>query len=81
MSTATITQQQARDMAKRLENLGMRLELDKSPDWFTVAKAAAMLEAIRLGLTTIEPPPVIFGFDIAVPCAEQTATWSSSHAH
>lgn len=79
MSTAAISQQQARDMAKRLENLGMRLELDKSPDWFTVAKAAAMIESLRLGLATIEPPPV-FGFDMA-PGADQTATRSSSHAH
>lgn len=72
MSTAAITQQQARDMAKRLENLGMRLELDKSPDWFAVAKAAAMLESLRLGLAAIEPPPVIFGFDIAAQGADRT---------
>lgn len=79
MSTAAITQQQARDMAKRLENLGMRLELDKSPDWFTVAKAAAMLESIRLGLATIEPPPVIWGLDMAAPGADITVR-STFHA-
>ncbi|MDP3440981.1 MAG: hypothetical protein U0989_02610 [Azonexus sp.] len=79
MSTAAITQQQATDMAKRLENLGMRLELDKSPDWYTVAKAAALLESIRLGLAAIEPPPVIFGFDMAAPGADITVQ-STFHA-
>lgn len=80
MSTVAITQQQAKDMVQRLENFGRRLELDKSPDWFHCAKAAAMLESLRLGLATIEPQPT-FGFDLAAPCADQTATRSSSHAH
>lgn len=80
MSTVEITQQQAKDMVQRLENLGRRLELDKSPDWFTAAKAAAMLESLRHGLATIEPPPT-FGFSLAAPGADQAATGNPSHVH
>lgn len=75
MSTV-ITQQEAAPMVKRLENLGCRLEVNTpsspySPDWFIVAKAAAMLESLRLGLSAIEPP-IWIGVDMAAPGAEQT---------
>lgn len=56
MSTVTITQQQAEKLVKRLEALGTRLESANNPDWFIVASAAATLESLRLGLTTIDNP-------------------------
>lgn len=78
MPTVRITQQQAVETSNRLENLGTRLELAGDPDWYIAAVAAALLESLRLGLTTIEPP-VWIGIDLAVPGTDKTV-WSPCHA-
>lgn len=80
MSTVTISQQQAATMVKQLENLGQRLESINNPDWYTVARAAAMLESLRLGLATIAPEPAIWlGIDMGIPGTDKTVTFQGRH--
>lgn len=50
----TITQSRARDMVGRLTAAGERLEAMEDPAWFEVARAAAFLEGLRLGLIKVE---------------------------
>lgn len=79
MSTATtIPPRQLDDLIKRLTNLGTKLELDKSPDWFTVALAAAMLQSLQIGVARIEPMPSIT--DIVNAARHSVMDRSPSHA-
>lgn len=56
MSTTTIlSQAQAKRMVQKLIAVGERLEAEDSRDWYEVARAAASLDALRLGLLTVEP--------------------------
>lgn len=83
MSTAPITQQQALKIVERLIKLGQRLESANNPDWFIVASAAATLEALRLGLITIEPAPTHWiGVDRGIPGTDQTVIFKGkNNAH
>ena len=75
MSTATITQQQAKQLVQQLEALANRMETKKDADWIAVAKAAALLESLRLGLATITPAQTEWlRIDIAKPGSEQPVT-------
>lgn len=53
-ATATISQAQAKRMVQKLIEVGDRLEAKNSRDWYEVARAAASLDALRLGLLTVE---------------------------
>lgn len=56
MSTMPIiSQAKAKRMVQELTAIGDRLEADNDPAWYEVARAAASLEALRLGLLTMEP--------------------------
>lgn len=47
----------AEQIIEELTVVGEQLETLHNPQWLVVAKAAAMLEAIRLGLLAIETQP------------------------
>lgn len=51
----TISCGQAERMVDRLTAVGERLEAEARPEWLVVAQAAALIEAIRLGLLTVTP--------------------------
>lgn len=68
MSTV-ITQKQLADLVAELTDLGDRLEVAievREKDWHTAARAAAVLESLRLGISTISPAPMVLGFDLAM---------------
>lgn len=54
-TTPTISQAKAKRMVQALTTLGDRLEADNDPAWYEIARAAASLEALRLGLLTMDP--------------------------
>ncbi len=67
----TITQRQADRMVVDLTRIGVRLEAVNRREWLTVARAAAMIEAIRLQRTT--GPQMAVKIGEIVPGLEQIA--------
>lgn len=55
MNTLAIQQEQARQIVADLTAVGDALEAANNPLWFKVARAAAMLEGMRLGVAAIKP--------------------------
>lgn len=56
MSTnPVITQAKAKRMVVELTAIGDRLEAENNPAWYEIARAAAALEGMRLGVAVIEP--------------------------
>ena len=55
MNTLAISQDKARQLVADLEALGDQLEAQQNPLWFKAARAAAVLEGMRLGVAAIEP--------------------------
>lgn len=51
----TLSFDQASRMVDRLTVVGERLEAEARPEWVVVAQAAALIEAIRLGLLAVAP--------------------------
>ena len=51
----TLSFDQASRMVDRLTAVGERLEAEARPEWLVVAQAAALIDAIRLGLLTVTP--------------------------
>lgn len=54
MSAAALPSEKAAQVVNSLTALGDQMEAAHNPQWLIVAKAAAMLEAMRLGLLVIE---------------------------
>lgn len=52
-----IPQAQARQLVSNLTAIGDKLEAAGNPEWIDIAKAAATLESLRLGVLTVEPFP------------------------
>lgn len=81
MSTIkVITQQQVRRLTDDLTRLIDTMAATGNPAMDTIDRATVMLESLRLGFSTIEPP-IWIGIDLAKPGADQTTYWSDSHAH
>lgn len=55
MSTLTIRQEEARKAVADLTAIGDKLEAESSPLWYLAARAAMLLESLRLGIAEIEP--------------------------
>ena len=73
----TISSDEMRRHVERLQAVGDKMEAAGDPRWFSIARAAALLEGLRLGITLIddtEPSgqPQIFGMDPAKPGADRT---------
>ena len=51
----TLSFDQASRMVDRLTAAGDRLEAEARPEWLVVAQAAALIEALRLGLLAVAP--------------------------
>lgn len=49
------TPDQLADLSRDLIALGERMERSGSPNWLTVARAAAVLDGLRLDLLTVVP--------------------------
>ena len=67
----TITQRQAGRMVVDITRIGDRLESANRSEWLTVARAAAMIEAIRLQRTT--GPQMAAKIGEIIPGLEQIA--------
>lgn len=67
----TITQRQAGRMVVDITRIGERLESANRSEWLTVARAAAMIEAIRLQRTT--GPQMAAKIGEIIPGLEQIA--------
>ena len=63
----TITSDEVRKHVEQLQAVGDRMEAAGDPRWFSIARAAALLEGLRLGITQIDG-----GFDLAVPGSERS---------
>jgi hypothetical protein len=51
----TVPQANAKALASQLIALGDELEAKQDPRWFAVARAAALIEGVRLDVVAIEP--------------------------
>lgn len=59
-----MTPEQVATHVRNLQTIGDQLEATNDPRWLPIAQTAATLEALRLGLTAIQPP-VWIGIDRA----------------
>lgn len=57
MKTTVLPSEKAAKIVNDLTLIGEQMETLHNPQWLIVAKAAAMLEALRLGLLAIEAQP------------------------
>lgn len=55
MSTQQLSQTKAKRIVAELTRIGDQLEAADDPRWYEIARAAATLEALRLGVLTVEP--------------------------
>lgn len=74
MPVNQITPEQIAGHVEQLQRLGDTLEAAGSADWLPVARAAALLEALRFGAVEIafDAPPLWVGIDLvqtSPPCA------------
>lgn len=73
--TTTITSEEVAKIVIELQEFGDRLEAKRDPNWLKIARAAALLEALRLGIATIPDaglPPRFIGVDLGKPGTERS---------
>lgn len=88
MPTTTVTADELKQHVNRLQSIGTQMESAGDPRWLPIAQSAAILEGLRLGLTTIkasdqaidwtginQAQPRFIGIDMAKPGKDTTATY------